>query len=97
MNKEKQLKMTLNEFYKYCSPSAEIKVLSGFNGKVLCKKFKPLLHSEKYGNRKILNIWSEIAVKNDIFGNRAKPILVCYVDGFEEFKNNENKLKEKYK
>ena len=75
--------MTLAEFNThYCH--GELKVMSGFNGKVLCRDFNHSKHDE-LGDREVLDVWAEIKVTNSVcFGNSAKPIICVYVDGAEE-------------
>ena len=40
--------MKVKEFYKYIK--APLKIISGFNGKVLCRNYQPRLHDEKFGD-----------------------------------------------
>lgn len=80
--------MTLEEFNTLCH--GEIKVISGFNGTMLCRDFKHTKHKE-LGNREILNVWTEIRTTQDAcFGNWAKPIICVYVDGAEECRKAHN-------
>lgn len=75
--------MTLQEFRKYHCQS-ELKVMSGYNGKVLCKDFNEKKHAH-LADREVHSVWAEcVATKGLAFGNIAKPIICCYVDGKEE-------------
>lgn len=88
---KKEEKLTLKQVYKLLEIN-EIKVLSGFNSKVLAKKFNPRKHTA-LGERKVLRMWSEI----EGFGqsrNMAKSILVCYVDGKIECEKRIKEIKE---
>lgn len=63
-----------------------LKVLSGYNDKVLCHAFKP--DNEKHqaiGERKVSTFWADIKVsKGALGGSIAQPVLCCYADGLEE-------------
>ena len=76
--------MILSEFYEfYCK--SELKVMSAFNGKVLCHKFNPKKHSG-IADREVHTVWAEIkSSPNYSFGNYAKPIICVYVDGRTEY------------
>ena len=76
-------KMKVKEFYKYIK--APLKIISGFNDKVLCRNYQPRLHDEKFGDRIITNVWSEVEIKDKPFGNVIIPIIVCYVYGDVEY------------
>lgn len=76
--------MTVAEFYKYIPHSATVEVKSGFNGRVLCRRFNQNKHAE-VGKRKILDIWAEIRTNGCTFSNRAIPIICVYVDGEVEY------------
>ncbi len=82
--------MTVREFYKYTNTPLKIK--SGFNGKVLCKRYRPTLHDKKFGGRIIHTIWGEIEIMNGALGNTAKPILVCFVNGDVEYNLFKNEV-----
>lgn len=76
--------MKLSEFYE-CFCKSELKVLSAFNGKVLCHNFNPKKH-ESIADREVNTVWAEIKVSpNYSFGNYAKPIICVYVDGRKEY------------
>ena len=74
--------MKLVDFAKSLAKS-KIKVISGYNGKVLCFRFQPEKHSA-IGKRELLTVWAELEVINSGFGNCCQPILCVYVDGHEE-------------
>ena len=76
--------MTVSEFYKqYCH--SELKVLSAFNGKVLCHNFNLKKH-ESIADREVSSVWAEIKVSANLsFSNYAKPIICVYVDGRKEY------------
>ena len=64
----------------------QIKVLSGYNGKVLAKRFNPKKHAT-LGERKVIKIWSEFE-SSKYFKSVATTILVCFVDGGNEYKKS---------
>lgn len=76
--------MTVAEFFKFHCRS-ELKIMSGYNGKILCKSFNPNKH-ESIGQREVSSVWAEIKPKKGTFGNVAEPIICAYVDGHEEYK-----------
>ena len=59
---------------------ARIEVKSGYNGKVLCKRFNEKKH-ESIADRQVLSFWPEIRVEN---GNYCYPIICCFVEGLKE-------------
>lgn len=67
-----------------------IKVLSGYNDKVLCHAFKP--DNEKHhaiGEREVSTLWADIKVHRGALGSSiAQPVLCCYVNGLEEYINS---------
>lgn len=74
--------MTVKEFSDLCH--SKIKVMSGYNGKVLCKAFKPEKHTE-IGEREIVSVWCEIeATKPSGYYNIALPVMCVYVYGAKE-------------
>ena len=75
--------MTVNEFSDLCH--SKIKVMSAYNGKVLCKAFKPEKHTE-IGEREIVSVWCEIeATKPSGNYNIALPVMCVYVHGAKEY------------
>ena len=81
------MSMTVNELYNEIGVESPMKILSAYNGRVLCYSFN--LEKEKHqalGERIILNIWAEINVSKRLgFGNYADVILCAYVDGTPEY------------
>ena len=75
--------LTVGDFAKICR--TDIKVLSGFNGEVLCERFNPRTHTEISG-REIISIWSEIRAKPMGYSNAAFAEICVYVDGALEVK-----------
>lgn len=76
--------MKVIEFYEeYCQ--GKLKVMSAYNGKILCKRFDPEKHIE-VGERELSTIWAEIeAPKHGGFNQFAMPIIFAYVDGSVEY------------
>lgn len=75
--------MTLQEFREYHCRS-ELKVMSAYNGKVLCKDFNEKKHAH-LADREVHSVWAEcVSTKGLGFGNIAKPIICVYVDGKPE-------------
>lgn len=60
-----------------------LKVMSGFNGKVLCHRFKGDKHQE-IGSREVLSVWPEFSVTNSGYSSHATAILCVYADGHKE-------------
>lgn len=76
--------MTVDELNNLAGRGID-KVMSGYNGKLLCRRYKPEKHKE-IGQREVIGIWSEIALSNTGgYGNIAHPILCCYVHGQKEY------------
>ncbi len=75
--------MTIKDFATITQ--SPIKVMSGYNGKVLAKRF----NAEKHSNiaaREVLSVWSEIEVyKGGGFSQLAHPIICAFVEGSEEY------------
>ncbi len=83
--------MKVNEYIEFCK--SPLKVLSAYNGKVLCFAFDKKKHLE-IAEREILDVWADITVTNSVFGNYARPIMCCYVEGHQEYlKEKENKCR----
>lgn len=68
-----------------------MKVMSGYNGKVLCRAFKKEKH-EEIGKREVLSVWSEITVTNSGYHSFASTILCVYVSGGKEHEEHIRKL-----
>lgn len=82
--------MTLNELSLLSR--SKIKVLSGYNGIVLCKSFDRKKHI-KIGEREVCSMWAECELsKNASYGNIATPIICVYVNGAEEREKAEKAL-----
>lgn len=81
------MSMTVNELYNEIGVRSPMKILSAYDGRVLCYNFNP--EKEKHqvlGERRILDIWAEIkATQNVGYGNYAGVILCAYVDGAPEY------------
>lgn len=60
-----------------------MKVMSAYNGKVLCQRFDPKKH-KAIGEREVASVWADLVILKDVFGNQAKPIICVYADGTEE-------------
>ena len=84
------MSMTVNELYNEIGVKSPMKILSAYNGRVLCYNFN--LENEKHqalGERIILDIWAEINVSKRLgFGNYADVILCAYVDGAPEYEKS---------
>ena len=80
---------TVEEIYElarhsYCS----IRVESAYNGKVLCKAYRPEKHTN-ISNRSVISIEPKIYVDADkVF---ARPYLRLYVSGYEEYEKEHQK------
>lgn len=74
--------MTVNEYMDICRSS--LKVLSAYNGRVLCASFDPTKHTA-IGERKIISVWSDVKLVRGNFGQYTTPIMCCYVDGYKEY------------
>lgn len=75
--------MTLNEFN---SISVEnLRVRSGFNGKILTSNFNPNRHSETLGKREVIDITAEMVLNKKGECDIAYPVICCWVDGREEY------------
>ena len=84
------MSMTVNELYNEIGVKSPMKILSAYDGRVLCYNFNP--EKEKHqvlGERRILDIWAEINVSKRLgFGNYADVILCAYVDGTPEYEKS---------
>lgn len=75
-------RLTVKEYAKLCR--SPLKIMSAYNGKVLCREFDEKKHAE-IAEREIVSVWAEITVSNGTFGNFAKPIMCAYVNGEVEY------------
>ena len=84
--------MTVAELAKLCETPVCAK--SGFDGKILCKRFDPQKHVE-LGRREVTAVWAEIKVENTGgFSSFAHPVLMAFVDGSPEYKAKLKKMEE---
>jgi len=75
--------MTVNELSQYVKCDLEVK--SGFNGKILCKKYNLKKHTA-IADREVAAVWSEIrALNSDGYSSLAKPVICVFVDGQPEY------------
>jgi len=78
--------MTVAELAKVTETS--MKVMSAYNGKVLCHRFDPGKHKE-IGEREVRSVWADLDILNGAFGKQAKALICVYADGAPEaFKAN---------
>lgn len=55
--------MTINELYSKLQIRSPMKILSAYNGRVICYNFNPNKEEhKKLGKRQILDIWAEMRV-----------------------------------
>lgn len=73
--------MTVSELAKVMQTS--IKVMSAYNGKVLCHRFNPEKHKE-IGERQTDCVWADLQIVEGVFGKQVKAIICCYADGTKE-------------
>lgn len=88
--------MTLYGFYQNYTYSCtfDIKVLSSYNGKLLCKNYNPKKHSH-LNSREVRSMWPDLVVVKGVLGSSiAKPILCLYVDGREEYEEEQKNKKQ---
>lgn len=75
--------MSVNELSKYVKCDLEVK--SGFNGKILCKKYDPKKHTE-IADREVTAIWSEVRMVNGGgYSSMARPVICAFVYGQPEY------------
>lgn len=84
------MSMTVNELYSEIRVRSPMKILSAYNGRVLCYNFNP--EKEKHqalGEREIQYIRAETRIsQNAGFGNFADVILCAYVEGYPEYEKS---------
>ena len=73
--------MTVADLAKIMKTS--IKVMSAYNGKVLCHRFDQEKHKE-IGERETDCVWADLQIIEGPFGKQAKAIICCYADGTKE-------------
>ena len=72
--------MTVSELYKGVSLRSDLRVMHAGTGKILCYQYRPdLPKHEKIGRMEILDLWANIQVVDNGFGDYAKPYLCVYV------------------
>lgn len=78
--------MTVAELEKVAHTS--LKVMSAYNGKVLCHRFDPNTHKE-IGEREVKSVWADLRILDGAFSKQCTPLLCVYADGAPEaFKAN---------
>lgn len=76
--------MTLAQFHGQYAHSP-IKVMSGYNGKVLARRYDPEKH-QQFSEREVISIWSELYTKDSGgWSQSIYPILCVHVNGREEY------------
>lgn len=84
--------MILKELAPYLS--GKVRVMSGYNGKVLSYNYDPKHHGG-IGDREVLKVWAEIkAYARSGFHNYAEPITMVYVSGEKEYLEDHPNAKE---
>ena len=74
--------MVVNDLYELCQTT--LKIMSGYNGKILCKSFDPKKHIN-VGEREVIAIWAGFEeTKMTGFRTYVCPIVCAYVDGYSE-------------
>lgn len=79
--------MKVIDLFEVCEGAyMDLKVLSAYNGAVLCHKFKPEKHIE-IADRKVKLLWADLITYNSScnYYKKVKPILCVYVDGAKEY------------
>ena len=84
--------ITVQDIYEMIH--SDMYVLSGFNGKVLARPYRASKHFETIGKRIVIDMWAELKVIKNVFGNTARPIICVYVDGSVEYEERVKKLSE---
>lgn len=79
--------MTVKEFVDTMRVESTLKVLSGYNGKVVCRDFNKNKHID-IGEREIISVFADLLIKDIGFGKHAYPIICVYVNGYEEYKKD---------
>lgn len=71
--------MRLIEFAKLCNIGCCIEVRSGYNGKLLCTRFREDKHGH-IAEREVISCWPDIRAKDGF----ARAVMCVYVHGLEE-------------
>lgn len=75
--------MTVAELFDKCSVQSQMKVMSAYNGKVLCHRFNPEKHKD-IGERAVYAVWADVNVVKSGFGGYVVPIMCVYANGLKE-------------
>lgn len=83
MNGTEETKIiTLGELYNLCNTrSTVILAKSGFDGRILCKRFNPKKHAH-LAQREVTAMWAGVEKVSDSF---VRPIIECYLYGAPEY------------
>ena len=81
--------MTVAELFDKCRVQSQMKVMSAYNGKVLCNRFNPEKHKD-IGERGVSAIWADVHVVKSAFGGCAVPIICVYANGLKELEEDAN-------
>lgn len=73
--------MTVAELAKVAQGA--MKVMSAYNGKVLCHRFNSERHKE-IGEREVSSVWPDLQITQGAFEKCCSPILCVYADGAKE-------------
>lgn len=78
--------MTVSELAKVTQTG--MKVMSAYNGKVLCHRFDTEKH-KAIGEREVRAVCADLRILDGAFSKQCAPILCVYADGTEEcYKEN---------
>lgn len=78
--------MTVKEFYEY-GCRCDLRVLSGYNGKVICERFDPKKHTE-IGEREILSYWADEEITRHGFFVSSRHFICCSANGAPKYKKH---------
>ena len=83
---EETKKLTLSELYDMTNLTTQTVICakSGYNGKILCKRFDPVKHSH-IAKRLVCSAWASLRINTGVLSTYAQPIIECYVDGYPEY------------
>lgn len=82
--------MTVKEFFDTFNVQSTVKILSSYNGRVLCYKFNSEKHKD-IGEREIRTVFADLSVQEKSFGKHADPIISLYVNGHEDYEKERRK------
>ena len=77
--------MTVQELHELTFKASKIKVLSGYNGDVVCEDYKERLHKDTVGVREVVRMWPMIEPPRDLISLNCNLGLYCYVHGDVEY------------